>query len=104
LQYVRDGRTILPVINSFRNRGLERYFRSGDPSRLAVQNARKVHLILAALEAAAYPRHLDIPGMKFHSLAPGQPGRYSVWVTGNYRITFAFDGRHAIDVDLEDYH
>jgi len=25
-------------------------------------------------------------------------------VSGNWRITFAFDGEDAIDVDLEDYH
>jgi proteic killer suppression protein len=31
-------------------------------------------------------------------------GRYSVWVSGNYRITFGFDCEDAIAVDLEDYH
>jgi len=25
-------------------------------------------------------------------------------VTGNWRITFRFDGDDAVDVDLEDYH
>jgi len=31
-------------------------------------------------------------------------GTYAVTVTGNWRITFRFDGIDAIDVDLEDYH
>jgi proteic killer suppression protein len=31
-------------------------------------------------------------------------GRFSVWASGSYRITFAFDGEDAVDVDLEDYH
>ncbi|WP_407519349.1 type II toxin-antitoxin system RelE/ParE family toxin [Methylobacterium oryzisoli] len=31
-------------------------------------------------------------------------GRYAVTVSRNWRLTFAFDGRDAVDVDLEDYH
>ena len=31
-------------------------------------------------------------------------GTYAVTVTGNWRITFKFNGEDAIDVDLEDYH
>ena len=30
--------------------------------------------------------------------------RYAVDASGNWRITFGWDGGHAIDVDLEDYH
>jgi len=31
-------------------------------------------------------------------------GRFAVWVSENYRITFGWAGEDAIDVDLEDYH
>jgi len=31
-------------------------------------------------------------------------GEFAVSVTGNWRITFRFDGEDAIDVNLEDYH
>lgn len=31
-------------------------------------------------------------------------GRYAVDATGNWRVTFAWDGADAVDVDLEDYH
>ncbi|HYP80237.1 MAG TPA: type II toxin-antitoxin system RelE/ParE family toxin [Steroidobacteraceae bacterium] len=31
-------------------------------------------------------------------------GRWSVSVSGNWRVTFAFDGKHAVLVDYEDYH
>jgi hypothetical protein len=30
--------------------------------------------------------------------------RYAVWASGNYRITFGWEGEDAINVDLEDYH
>jgi proteic killer suppression protein len=29
---------------------------------------------------------------------------YAVSVTGNWRITFEFDGQDAVNVNLEDYH
>ena len=30
--------------------------------------------------------------------------RWSVSVSGNWRVTFAFDGKDAVLVDYEDYH
>lgn len=50
------------------------------------------------------PQALNIPGLKFHALKGGMKGRYAVWASGNYRITFEFDGEDAVNVDLEDYH
>ena len=47
---------------------------------------------------------MNLPGYKFHALKGREKSRFSVWVSGNYRITFAFDGEDAIEVDLEDYH
>ena len=40
----------------------------------------------------------------FHALTGDKAGRYAITVSRNWRITFAFDGQDAIDVDLEDYH
>ena len=31
-------------------------------------------------------------------------GHFSIWVNGNYRMTFRFDGTDAILVDYQDYH
>ena len=45
---------------------------------------------------------LNLPGFHFHRLYGTQ--RFSVRVTGNWRITFGFKGDDAADVDLEDYH
>ena len=40
----------------------------------------------------------------FNELKGKRKGVYSVTVSGNWRITFKFDGESAIEVDLEDYH
>lgn len=90
------------MIKSFKNKGLRRFAEKGDASKLSVQNADRIRRILARLDAAAVPADMDLPGYYFHALH-GAP-RYSVRVTGNWRITFAWDGQDAIDVDLEDYH
>jgi proteic killer suppression protein len=41
---------------------------------------------------------MNIAGLRFHGLL-GSPKRWSVWVTGNYRITFGWsaDAAQAID-------
>lgn len=47
---------------------------------------------------------MNVPGFRFHPLKGERKGSYAVSVSGNWRITFKFDGENAVDVDLEDYH
>ena len=61
-------------------------------------------MILDRLDASIRPGDLDLPGLRFHSLSGKSKGRYSVWVSGNWRITFGWDKEDAIQVDFEDYH
>jgi proteic killer suppression protein len=98
------GRIImLPlVIRSFRNRALRRYFEAGDPSGLSVPNVARVGRMLRAIDAAARPEQLNLPGFYWH-LLQGET-RWAIRVTGNWRITFGWDGADAVAVDLEDYH
>jgi proteic killer suppression protein len=92
------------MIRSFRSKGLQLFAQKGNASKLSVQNAARVRRILLALNAATRPEQLDLPGCNFHALKGADKGRFSVWVSGNYRMTFGWDGDDATDVDLEDYH
>jgi proteic killer suppression protein len=47
---------------------------------------------------------MNLPGYRFHSLSGKEKGAWSVWVTGNWRVTFQFDGPDAVAVDYRDYH
>lgn len=47
---------------------------------------------------------MDLPGFRLHSLRGDLAGYWSVSVSANRRIVFRFDGVHASDVDLVDYH
>jgi proteic killer suppression protein len=92
------------VIRLFRSKGLRRFAERSDPSRLSVQNADRIRRILLALNAAKSPEAMNVPGLRFHALKGHDRGRYAVDASGNWRMTFAWDGEDAVDVDLEDYH
>lgn len=101
---VRHNLTITNVIRSFRSKGLRRFAERGDPSRLSVQNPDRIRRIVLALNAARSPEAMNVPGLRFHALKGVDRGRYAVDASGNWRVTFAWDGEDAVDVDLEDYH
>ena len=91
------------MIKSFTNKGLRLFWEKNDPRKLAVQNPKRIALILNALDAATQPSDMNLPGLRWHPLGKMAPGRYACEASGNYRITFAWDDG-AVDVDLEDYH
>lgn len=91
------------MIRTYRSKALELFAREGDGRKLPVQNHARVRRQLLALDAASKPEDVNLPGYKFHGLST-DPKRWSVWVTGNYRITFAWEGGDAVDVDIQDYH
>jgi len=47
---------------------------------------------------------MGLPGLKLHPLKGARRGTWAVSVSGNWRITFRFSGKDAVDVDYEDYH
>lgn len=92
------------MIVGFKHKGLKLFYERGDGSRLPAQQLSKIRLILTRLDAASAPEQMNVPGYRFHALTGNMKGLYSVKVTGNYRITFGFDGNDATDVDYIDYH
>jgi proteic killer suppression protein len=92
------------MIRSFRDKGLQRFFESGDERRLSVQNPKRIANILRALDDASRPEDVNLPGFRFHALIGRDKGRYAVDGSGNWRITFGWTVGDAADVDLEDYH
>ncbi len=90
------------VIRSFRNKALAAFFTTGNASRLSVPGTARVGRMLRALAGANRPEDVNLPGDYFHA----QRGevRWSIRVSGNWRITFGWEGADAVDVDLEDYH
>ena len=92
------------MIRTFKHRGLERFFKKGDHRGIIAKTEVRAERILDRLDAIVRPEDMNIPGYKFHQLTGDLKETYAVSLTGNWRITFRFDGQDAIDVNLEDYH
>jgi toxin HigB-1 len=92
------------VIRKFRHRGLQRFFSKGDYRGIPAQFACRLERMLDRLDSALKPDDMNLPGYKFHPRKGERKGSCAVSVSGNWRLTFRFDGEEAVDVDLEDYH
>ena len=61
-------------------------------------------MMLTALDTAQSIEDMNIPGFRLHPLKGTERGRWSIWVSGNWRLTFQFQDGHASVLDYEDYH
>lgn len=91
------------TVRSFKHRGLKRLYNRDDERRIPPPFVKRVKAILALLEQADTPGDLDMPGYRLHPLK-GRPGRWSMRVSGNWRIVVRLKDGEAWNVDLVDYH
>lgn len=92
------------MILSFRHKGLEQFFKAGRKSGIQAKHAKRLQLILGRLNASVAPEDMNLPGLYLHQLSGSRSDIWSVRVSGNWRVTFRFDGEHAEIVNYEDYH
>jgi len=91
------------MIRTFRHRGLKQLFLNDDSSLLDHRIVGPITLILDALDAIDTVQEMNYQGNYLHELKGARKGTWSVRVSGNWRITFRFEGGDAWDVNLEDY-
>lgn len=92
------------MIQSFRHKGLRKFFESGSVAGIQPHHAKRLRMQLTALDTAKTIEDMNIPGFRLHPLKGKEQGRWSVWVNGNWRLTFEFKEGHAYLLDYEDYH
>ena len=92
------------MIKSFRHKGLKKFYETGKASGIQPKHTKRLRMQLVALDTATSSDDMDIPGFKLHKLKGSDKGRWSIWVNGNWRITFEFRDGHAYVLDYEDYH
>lgn len=92
------------MIQSFRHKGLKKFFETGSAAGIQPHHGKRLRMLLAALDTAQGIDDMDIPGFRLHTLTGPARGRWSVWVNGNWRMTFEFRDGHAYVLDYEDYH
>jgi proteic killer suppression protein len=94
----------IAVIRSFRHNGVEKFFLTGSKAGIQPKHASRLRIQLTTLNLAAAPLDMNRAGWGWHPLKGGLTGHWAVNVSGNWRLTFAFDGEDAILVDYQDYH
>ncbi len=92
------------MINSIKHRGLEAYFRTGSKKGIQPRHAAKLQVQLATLDNASGPEDTNAPNWRLYALTGDLAGHWSIWVNGNWRLTFRFVGQDAELVDYQDYH
>jgi len=92
------------VIVSFRHKGLEQLYRDGSKKGVQADHVPKLLRILSLLDVAQAPDDLAIPSFRTHQLKGDLAGHWSIWVNGNWRVTFRFIDSDVELVDYQDYH
>jgi proteic killer suppression protein len=92
------------MIQSFRHKGLKKFFASGSAAGIRPVHAKRLRMLLVASDTAQSIDDMNVPGFRLHPLRGTDRERWSVWVNGNWRVTFEFRDGHAYLLDYEDYH
>ncbi|WP_303759898.1 type II toxin-antitoxin system RelE/ParE family toxin [Alcanivorax jadensis] len=71
---------------------------------MQAKHVPKLRRQLARLEVAAGPQDMNVPGWDLHPLKGTLQNHWSVKVSGNWRLTYAFENGDAVLVDYQDYH
>jgi proteic killer suppression protein len=92
------------MIESFRHKGLKRFYERDDRSKLPPDMVDRIAVILAALDSANGVAAMNRPSFRLHRLKGELKDFWAVSVRANWRIMFRFEDGKAFDVDLVDYH
>ena len=90
------------MVQSFRHKGLAKFFASSSAAGIQPHHAKRLRMLLAALDTSQTIDDMNVPGFRLHPLKGS--GRWSVLVNGNWRLTFEFRDGHAYVLGYEDYH
>ena len=92
------------MIKSFKHKGLEKFYLTGSTKGIQAIHAKKLRLILGALDVAKKIETLNIPAFKLHPLKGDLNGFWAITVQANWRITFKLEDENVYIVDYQDYH
>jgi proteic killer suppression protein len=92
------------VIKSFRHKGVQRFFETGSKAGIQPKHAARLAVQLNVLDEAVGFKDMQWPGWNCHALRGDLEGFWAVSVSGNWRLTFTFEGKNAVLVDYQDYH
>jgi len=97
-------RYAIHVLKSFRHSGIEKFYLTGSKAGIHPSHATKLSLQLFQLNRARTATDMNASEWGLHPLRGDLDNHWSVKVSGNWRLTFTFEGEDAVLVDYQDYH
>lgn len=91
------------AIKTFKSLMLKELFETGESRRMDTKLVKRALGRMAALHGARQLKDLFIPGFELHKY-PNTKSRYSISISGHWRITFDWDNNEAYNVDLSQPH
>ncbi len=91
------------MIQSFEHKGLELFFTTGNKKGIVQNHAKKLSAILFLLDEAEGIKDAKLI-LGFHQLKGDLNERYSVKVTGGWRVHFKIIDDDIYVIDYENYH
>jgi proteic killer suppression protein len=92
------------MIQTFRHKGLKQLFKNGKTALIDKGMQARCIEVLDVINRSNSTFAMDIPGFNLHPLKQYNPWRWSIWISGQWRITFEFQNGGAYRVDFEQYH
>jgi toxin HigB-1 len=92
------------MITSINHKGLRLYYEDGNSSKLPSEFLKKIARILTSLDAVSSEEDILALGSGIHKLSGDLSDFWSIKVSVNYRIIFAFSNGDVSEVDYLDYH
>jgi proteic killer suppression protein len=93
------------VIRSFASSETERFFATGKSRRLPPEMRARAAMRLTQRHAASRIDDLRFPpSNRLEALKGDRKGQWSIGINDQWRVCFRFEGGHAYDVEIVDYH
>ncbi|MDN7134922.1 type II toxin-antitoxin system RelE/ParE family toxin [Pseudidiomarina terrestris] len=92
------------MILTIKHKGLAEFYRTGSTAGIQYKHAARLRMQLVALDTALFITDLQLPGYRLHRLKGESSHRWSIKVSGNWRLTFEFRAGNVYLLNYEDYH
>lgn len=90
---------------TIRHKGLAELYSKGRSSKVSGRLVKRVKFRMDILDAVTNLNSLSaFQNLDLHQLSGKKEGRWSIKVSGPWRLTFRFEHGDVIDLDLEQYH
>lgn len=93
------------MIQTFADAETESFFATGKSRRLPTEILKRTAMRLSQIHAANRIEDLRLPpSNQLEKLTGDRAGQWSIRINGQWRVCFRFEGAHAFDVEIVDYH